>query len=63
MHTPSESDGYPGDFVTSGYYRDQHYPMVRAGYDAGLANPAKFGSTNGDWREALGTLWYHDHRL
>lgn len=63
MHTPSESDGYPGDFVTPGYYRDHHYPMVRAGYDAGLANPAKFGSTNGDYREALGTLWYHDHRL
>jgi FtsP/CotA-like multicopper oxidase with cupredoxin domain len=56
MHSPSESDGFPGDFVTSGNYRDNHYPMIRAGYNA---SP----STNGDYRESLGTLWYHDHRF
>jgi len=56
MHTPAESDGFPGDFVTSGNYRDQHYPMIRAGYNN---SPA----TNGDYRESLGTLWYHDHRF
>src|SRR4051812_9167926 len=48
MHSPSESDGFPGDFVTPGYYRDNHYPMIRAGYNA---SP----STNGDYRESLGT--------
>jgi FtsP/CotA-like multicopper oxidase with cupredoxin domain len=56
MHTPSESDGYPGDFITPGNYRDQHYPMARAGCDADVAD-------DGDERECLGTLWYHDHRL
>jgi FtsP/CotA-like multicopper oxidase with cupredoxin domain len=56
MHTPSESDGFPGDFVTPGHYRDNHYPMIRAGYNN---SPA----TNGDYRESLGTLWYHDHRF
>ena len=56
MHSPAESDGFPGDFVTPGNYRDQHYPMIRAGYDA---SP----KTNGDYRESLGTLWYHDHRF
>jgi FtsP/CotA-like multicopper oxidase with cupredoxin domain len=56
FHTPAESDGYPGDFVTPGNYRDQHYPMARAGYDQ---SPA----TNGDVRESMGTLWYHDHRI
>ena len=62
MHTASESDGYPEDFVprtsdplNAPSYRDQHYPMVRAGCDQipGI----------GDIRETLGTLWYHDHRI
>jgi FtsP/CotA-like multicopper oxidase with cupredoxin domain len=56
MHSPCESDGFPGDFVTPGYYRDHAYPMIRAGYNL---SP----STNGDYRESLGTLWYHDHRF
>jgi FtsP/CotA-like multicopper oxidase with cupredoxin domain len=56
MHSPAESDGFPGDFVTPGNYRDQHYPMIRAGYNN---SPA----TNGDYRESLGTPWYHDHRF
>jgi FtsP/CotA-like multicopper oxidase with cupredoxin domain len=56
MHSPCESDGYPGDYVSPGNYRDQHYPMIRAGYNA---SPL----TNGDYRESLGTLWYHDHRF
>jgi FtsP/CotA-like multicopper oxidase with cupredoxin domain len=42
MHTASESDGFPGDYVTSGYYRDSHYTMCRAGYDQ---SPA----TNGNY--------------
>lgn len=47
-HTASESDGFPGDFFPSGHYKDHHYAMFLAG---------------GDEREALGTLWYHDHRV
>ena len=46
-HTASESDGFPGDFFPSGTHKDNHYPMFLAG---------------GDPNEALGTLWYHDHR-
>jgi FtsP/CotA-like multicopper oxidase with cupredoxin domain len=47
-HTASESDGFPGDFYGPGEYKDHHYCNDPAG---------------GDNREALGTLWYHDHRF
>ncbi len=47
-HTASESDGFAGDFYPVGVYHDHHYPNILAG---------------GDPREALGTLWYHDHRV
>ena len=46
-HHASESDGWPGDFFGPGTYKDHHWPNIYAG---------------GDWREAKGTLWYHDHR-
>jgi FtsP/CotA-like multicopper oxidase with cupredoxin domain len=46
-HTPSESDGYPTDFCQPGRFYDYHYPNILAG---------------GDPREAMSTLWYHDHR-
>jgi FtsP/CotA-like multicopper oxidase with cupredoxin domain len=46
-HTASESDGFPGDFYPVGEHHDHHYTNILAG---------------GDPREALGTLWYHDHR-
>lgn len=55
-HTASESDGFAGDFFPSGTFKDNHYPNVLAGFADGLA-------PNGDPREALGTLWYHDHRV
>ncbi|MEJ7929784.1 multicopper oxidase domain-containing protein [Ramlibacter sp. AN1015] len=65
MHTPSESDGYPTDWFSEtaygptltrpGRYKDHHYPMVYAGVD-------QYGGI-GDPREALGTMWYHDHRV
>ena len=55
-HTPSESDGFPCDFFEVGQYYDQHYPNVLAGFSS--TNPP-----NGDIREALSTLWYHDHRV
>ena len=64
LHTPSESDGYPTDWwsryaygptmTRPGQYKDHHYPMVCAGVDT-------FGKW-GDPREAIGTMWYHDHR-
>jgi FtsP/CotA-like multicopper oxidase with cupredoxin domain len=61
-HTPSESDGFPCDFfpfAVGGPQRfyDHHYPNVYAGF----TDPA-FGSS-GDPREAMSTLWYHDHRV
>ena len=71
LHTPSESDGFPGDYFSQtksgptfggpGKFKDQFYPNVYAGFDEfpkGPNNPV-----GGDKREALGTLWYHDHCL
>lgn len=65
LHTPSESDGYTGDYFSRtkfgptlsgpGAYKDHFYKNCYAGYD-------KYHDTDGDTREALGTLWYHDHR-
>ena len=57
-HVASESDGNPDNYFPrqaeldpadydSGRFRDHHYPNMYAGNDP---------------REALGTLWYHDHR-
>lgn len=37
-----------------GAHRDHRYPNCYAGYD-------QYPSSNGDPREALGTLWFHDH--
>ena len=66
LHCGSESDGFTGDWyspmkfgptlTSPGAYKDHHYPNCYAGYD-------QYDPTNGDPREALGTLWYHDHRL
>ena len=71
LHSPSESDGFPGDYFSKfkngptldapGEFKDHFYPNVYAGYDEfpkGPNNPV-----GGDKREALGTLWYHDHTL
>jgi FtsP/CotA-like multicopper oxidase with cupredoxin domain len=70
LHCGAESDGYAGDFYSPdpvkgkgpthtapGAYKDHHYPHCYAGYD-----DVRYTATNGDPREALGTLWYHDHR-
>ena len=63
-HTPTESDGNPLDYFNSVNdpcplnplgFKDQHYPNVYAGYQA-------YG-TGGDSREAMGSLWFHDHHL
>jgi len=55
-HNPSESDGNPCDFYTAGHFCDQYYPNVLAGFNS-------TNEPNGDINEALGTLWYHDHRV
>jgi FtsP/CotA-like multicopper oxidase with cupredoxin domain len=65
-HTPSESDGNPVNYFNSCNdpnavnpygYKDQHYPNVYAGF-----TDPKFGPA-GNPKEALGSLWYHDHHL
>src|SRR6516164_8320954 len=55
-HNPSESDGNPCDFYTSGHFCDQYYPNVLAGFNSDH-------EPNGDINESLATLWYHDHRV
>ena len=59
-HTPSESDGNPCDFYGNGFFCDQYYPEVRAGFST-----PQFSTTNpiGDVNESMSTLWYHDHRV
>ena len=64
-HAASGSDGFAGNYFSPtkagptltrpGKFYDCHYPNCYAGYD-------KWPGTRGDWREGLGTLWYHDHR-
>ena len=56
-HTPSESDGFPGDFMRRGQHYDHYYPNALAGFDS------THKQEGGDINESLGTLWYHDHRL
>ena len=66
LHDGSESDGFPGDYFSAtkfgptltrpGMFKDHLYPMIYAGYD-------QYPATNGDPREALGSCWYHDHRM
>jgi len=56
-HTPSESDGFAGDFYNPGFFKDHHYPNVLAGF-----TEDKHAATMGDPREAMNTLWYHNHR-
>ena len=68
LHCASESDGFAGDYYSAtnfgptmtaaGAFKDHHYPNCYAGYD-----DPRYYATNGDPREALGTLWYHDHRI
>jgi FtsP/CotA-like multicopper oxidase with cupredoxin domain len=55
-HTPPESDGFPCSFMERGQFYDHHYPNVYAGI-----NSTHRGT--GDIKEAIATLWYHDHRI
>ena len=61
FHSGSESDGSPCDpvnrrFFFRGQFYDYFHTMAFAGFDS--TNPP-----NGDPKEALSTLWYHDHRV
>jgi FtsP/CotA-like multicopper oxidase with cupredoxin domain len=63
FHSGPDSDGGPCDPVFNRFFRigqfyDYFYTMARAGFDT-----PEFRATNGDIRETLGTLWYHDHRV
>ncbi|HET8782776.1 MAG TPA: hypothetical protein VFM63_10190, partial [Pyrinomonadaceae bacterium] len=55
-HTPLESDGFPCFFKERGEFYDHHYPNVLAGINS--THPG-----TGDIKEAMHTLWYHDHRI
>lgn len=65
-HAPSESDGFPADYFSrykhgpgltrAGRYKDHHYVNCHSNY-------REHDLTNGDENEALGTMWYHDHRM
>ena len=55
-HTPLESDGFPCFFFAQGQFYDYHYPNVYAGVNS--THPG-----TGDIKEAMHTLWYHDHRI
>ena len=71
FHSAPDSDGGPcdpglgalsenpktqGRFFFPGQYYDYYYNMKRAGFTSPAYAP------DGDIRETLGTLWYHDHR-
>ena len=53
-HHGSESDGFAGDFFSTGFWKDNFYPNIYAGLDA-------FGGI-GDPKEKMGSFWFHDHR-
>ena len=55
-HTPLESDGFPCFFMERGHFYDHHYPNVLAGVNS--THPG-----TGDIKEAMSSLWYHDHRI
>jgi FtsP/CotA-like multicopper oxidase with cupredoxin domain len=69
-HTPSESDGGPLYYNYAGHFWDHHYPNLYAGINQWNANPAlqqrdaawNKSGVRGDFREALGSLWFHDHK-
>ena len=68
LHNASECDGFADDYYSPtkfgatltapGAFKDHLYANVYAGYD-----DPRYSATKGDPREALGTLWYHDHRV
>ncbi len=69
-HTPSESDGGPLYYNYAGQFWDHHYPNLYAGINQGFVSSGlkradgstAFDQVRGDYREALGSLWFHDHK-
>ncbi len=70
-HTPTESDGGPLYYNFAGHFWDHHFPNLYAGINQWNANggallnaDAKLNPSGvrGDFREALGSLWFHDHK-
>lgn len=60
-HSGSESDGGPLYYNYAGHFWDYHYPNLYAGVRQGFVSPGQ--GVRGDFREGMGSLWYHDHRL
>jgi len=63
-HNASESDGGPTHFYDAGFFKDFHYPNVRAGFAKTHPESSWNGRTvPGDVLETLGFCWFHDHRF
>jgi FtsP/CotA-like multicopper oxidase with cupredoxin domain len=56
-HSGPESDGGPCRYFFRGQFFDYYHTGQQAGFNTTPFMP------NGDVRESLGTLWYHDHRI
>ena len=71
-HHGAENDGFTGAYFFPGQFYDYHWPLVLAGCDSinTGGNDLRCGSPDGsggitklpgDWRETMGTHWFHDH--
>jgi manganese oxidase len=71
-HHGAENDGFAGAYFFPGQFYDYHWPIVLAGHfsvntdasDIRASSPDDNGGLNkvpGDWRETMGTHWFHDH--
>jgi len=56
FHSAPESDGGPCRWFFRGQYFDYYHAAQQAGFAFDF-------QPNGDVRESLSTLWYHDHRI
>ncbi|HVS80352.1 MAG TPA: multicopper oxidase domain-containing protein [Pyrinomonadaceae bacterium] len=56
MHSAPESDGGPCRWFFRGQYFDHYHTAQQAGFSFDF-------QPNGDIRESLSTMWYHDHRI
>ncbi len=61
FHTAPESDGGPCRWFFRGQYFDYYFTAQQAGFSIPV-NQGGF-APNGDPRESLSTMWYHDHRI
>ncbi|MBI2317328.1 MAG: hypothetical protein HYU75_10070 [Betaproteobacteria bacterium] len=71
-HHGAENDGFTGAYFFPGQFYDYHYPICHGGYtsmnpdatDPRCGGPDDTGGIlkePGDWRETMGTHWFHDH--